>query len=231
MTEPDTNLEASRTMARLATGVTLASLAPSTGYPLATLATMATDFDGSPILLLSALSIHTRALSADPRCALLLTTPGKGDPLAHPRLTLVGNAHKSADKIERGHLRARFLAHNPKAARYADFGDFDFWRLDLVSAHLNGGFAKAADYAARALLVPHVPGLAEAEPHLLAAINADQAQSLAARAGAIGRGWRAIALDCAGLTLAAGDKRARLTFPAPALKVVDIIEALREKRP
>ncbi len=228
MTEIDANLDASRTMVRLATSVTLASLAPTTGYPLATLATMATDFDGSPILLLSALSIHTRALTADSRCALLLTTPGKGDPLAHPRLTLVGNARKSADYAERGHWRARFLAQNPKAARYADFSDFDFWRVDLVSAHLNGGFARAADYAARALLVPNVPGLAEAEPALLAAINRDEAQAFAERAGAPGQGWRAIALDGAGLTLAAGDKRARLAFSAPALKVADIIAALRQ---
>jgi putative heme iron utilization protein len=42
-------------------------------------------------------------------------------------------------------VRRRFLARHPKSELYAGFGDFSFWRLDAVSAHLNGGFARAAD--------------------------------------------------------------------------------------
>ena len=228
MTDAESNLHAARRMLRLATGVALATFAPTTGFPLATLATMASDFDGAPILLLSGLSLHSRALAADGRCSLLLATSGKGDPLAHPRLTLVGTARLCADAPTRARLRARFLAHNPKAARYADFGDFSFWKLDLISAHFNGGFARAADYLGRALLAPDVTGLAEAEAALLAAIDRDRAELLADRAGAVGKGWRAIALDAAGLTLAAGEKRARLDFPQVMQSPSEIAAALQD---
>ncbi len=228
MTETESNLQAARKMLRLATGVALATVAPTTGFPLATLATMATDFDGGPILLLSALSIHSRSLSADGRCSLLLASSGKGDPLAHPRLTLVGTARLCTDAPTRNRLRARFLAHNPKAARYADFGDFAFWQIELVSGHFNGGFARAGDYLGRALLAPEVPGLADAEAALLAAIDRARADTLAARAGAAGTGWRAIALDASGLTLAAGEKRARLEFPQVMQSPAEIAAALQD---
>jgi putative heme iron utilization protein len=124
----------------------LATIDRRTGYPFATLVTVATDHDGSPILLMSQLSVHTRNLDADPRASILLARAGKGDPLAHPRLTVVGRAAKQTDPAVRARLKARFLARHPKAALYADFNDFGFWRLALESAHLNGGFAKAADY-------------------------------------------------------------------------------------
>ena len=121
----------------------LATLASAGGFPFASLTTVATDHDGSPIFLLSQLSAHTRNLMADSRASLLLARMGKGDPLAHPRLTLVGRIEKAQD-ADRARLRARFLARHPKAALYVDFGDFGFYRLAGVSAHLNGGFAKVS---------------------------------------------------------------------------------------
>ena len=69
----------------------LATLEPD-GTPFASLVTIATDSDGTPLMLLSRLSAHTRNLLADPRCSLLFSAGGKGDPLAHPRLTVVGRA-------------------------------------------------------------------------------------------------------------------------------------------
>ena len=62
------------------------------GAPFNSLVTFATDYDGSPIFLLSTLAIHTQNLMRDPRCSLLLARSGKGDPLAHPRLTVTGTA-------------------------------------------------------------------------------------------------------------------------------------------
>ena len=65
---------------------------PETGHPGASRVALATDFDGAPVILVSALSWHTQALVTDPRCSLLAGEPGKGDPLAHPRVTLFGRA-------------------------------------------------------------------------------------------------------------------------------------------
>ena len=103
----------------------LATLDRESGFPFASLVTVATDQDGSPLLLLSRLASHTVNLDADPRASLLLAETGKGDPLAHPRLTVIGRA----ERVEGPNFRSRFLARHPKAALYADFADFSFVRL------------------------------------------------------------------------------------------------------
>ena len=111
-----------RRLRRGATTATLASLEPSSGWPYASLVTVASALDGSPLLLLSGLSHHTRALTADPRCSLLFMQPGAGDPLAHPRLTVFGRARVvEAGGEEHARVRRRFLARHPAAARYADW--------------------------------------------------------------------------------------------------------------
>jgi putative heme iron utilization protein len=138
-------LALARTLSRTTPAGALATLTRDAGYPFASLTSVATDSDGAPILLLSGLAHHTRNLRADPRGSLLLAQgglgAGKGDPLAHPRLTVVGRLAPTAE----ARARARFLRRHPKAALYADFPDFSFWRLEPEAAHLNGGFARAAD--------------------------------------------------------------------------------------
>lgn len=99
--------------------------------------------EGVPLTLVSTLSHHTRALGADPRCSLLLGEPGpRGDPLTHPRLTLLARA-RPAPPEERAALREAWLARHPKARLYVDFSDFLFVRLHPEGAFLNGGFGRA----------------------------------------------------------------------------------------
>ncbi|UWQ18696.1 HugZ family protein [Jannaschia sp. M317] len=121
----------------------------------ATTAALGTLRDGAPMvtragclwlpgqglfMLLSDLSDHARALAVDPACSLLLGEAGaRGDPLTHPRLTLMGRV-EPADKPA---LRAAYLARRPKATVYYDFTDFRLLRLALGEALLNGGFGKA----------------------------------------------------------------------------------------
>lgn len=113
---------------------------PESGHPHVTRIAIGTDPQGVPISLISDLSIHTKALRANPNCALLLGEPGaKGDPLTHPRITLTCVAH-AADKPD---LKAHYLATHPKSQLYIDFADFNFIRFQVVSADLNGGFGKA----------------------------------------------------------------------------------------
>ena len=85
--------EAKRLLRTIRAGA-LASLAES-GHPFGSLVNAATDYDGSPLLLLSRLAAHTQNLERDPRCSLLLSQSGKGDPLAHPRVTVIGRAGSS----------------------------------------------------------------------------------------------------------------------------------------
>lgn len=206
--------EARRLLRTLRAGA-LATLTPD-GFPFASLVNVATDVDGAPLILTSSLSAHTQHMLADPRASLLLSQGGKGDPLAHPRLTLMG-AMEKVEGEARARVKARFLARHPKSALYADFGDFAFWRLEITRAHLNGGFAKAASYEGAAILLPAsaCAAIAALEGDALERLNADPdfLRLAAAKAGGVADGrWRATGLDPEGLDLSAGDLTARAAF-------------------
>lgn len=206
------------TLLRAERHAALGALEPGTGVPLVSRVSVATAVDASPIILISQLSGHFGALAADPRCSLLLGTPGKGDPLAHARMTLIGRAVKT-DGEERSVLRARFLARHPKAALYADFGDFAFWRIEIERASLNGGFGKAFEMGRADLAVPVEADFAALEPGAVAHMNADHADAVKLIAEALlGRRagkWQLAGIDPQGLDLVLGDETARLWFDTP----------------
>ena len=185
------------------------------GVPFATLVTVATDPDGSPLLLTSRLSGHTANMEREPRVSILLAQTGRGDPLAHPRLTVIGRAERTGEP----RVRARFLARHPKAELYADFPDFSFWRVEIAGGHLNGGFARAASLSAADLRADllEAEALVEAEPGALAHMNEDHREALelyaTGLAGAAPGAWRTTGLDPEGIDLMLGDQTARVVFP------------------
>jgi putative heme iron utilization protein len=214
-------VELGKSVLRAVRAGALASLDRHTGHPFASLVNVATDIDGSPVILTSRLSTHTANLEADGRASVLLAQTGKGDPLAHPRLTVLGSfarlARESAD-ITGARVRRRFLARHPKAELYADFSDFSFWRMTVAAAHLNGGFARAADLTAADVLtdMSGAEDLIAAEEGAVAHLNADHAEAIRLYAikllGADDGPWRISGLDPDGADLAAGDRTARLPF-------------------
>ena len=123
------------------------------------------------------------------------------------------------DTPEDARVRRRFLARHPKSELYAGFGDFSFWRLNVVSAHLNGGFARAADLKAADVLtdVSGAENLLEAEAGAVAHMNNDHADAVQLYAtkllGAEDGPWQITGLDPDGLDLACGDLTSRLPFP------------------
>lgn len=203
----------SRRLLRVIRSGALATL-EADGAPFVSLVNVATDMDGAPLLLISGLSRHTRLLGRDGRCSLLLAQGGKGDPAAHPRLTVSGRAAPT----ESPRARARFLARHPKSALYADFPDFAFWRIEASAFHINGGFARAADLEPGHILtaLEGAEELAEIEAGALAHVNEDHRDAVAVyarMAKAEGEGWKATGLDPDGIDLQAGDRTARLAFP------------------
>jgi heme iron utilization protein len=198
----------------------LATIDRNTGHPFASLVNVATDSDGAPLILISRFATHTANLEGDGRASVLLAAGGKGDPLAHPRLTLIGRFIRvaSEDPAE-PRLRSRFLARHPKSELYAGFADFSFWRLDVVSAHLNGGFARAADLKAADVMtdIAGAAELIEAEAGSVAHMNNDHADAVRLYAtkllGASDGAWRLTGLDPDGFDLACGDATLRLPFP------------------
>ena len=209
-----------KTLLRAIRAGTLGTLDRHTGHPFASLVTVATDVDGSPLILTSRLSTHTANLEQDGRASILLSQLGKGDPLAHPRLTVLGTfAPVARDTADDARARRRFLARHPKAELYAGFGDFSFWRMSIVSAHLNGGFARAADLKAADLVtdVSDAAALVDSEQGAVAHMNDDHADAILLYAtkllGEDGGPWRISGVDPDGADLIAGDRTARLAFP------------------
>jgi len=220
-----------RTLTRSARFGALAVIEPGTGSPLASRVGIASDIDGAPLILVSMLSAHTGAILADPRCSLLVGEPGKGDPLAHPRLTLVCRALR----LERGsseHARAerRYLNRNPKAKLYAGLGDFSIFRLEPERASLNGGFGKAYLLDRSDLITSGsiAEELAASEQSALDHMNADHLEAIALYAHhfakAKGKGWIVTGFDAEGMDLASGDDICRVFFPEP-------LKAARDLRP
>ena len=208
-----------KTLLRVTRAGTLGTIDRNTGHPFASLVTVATDVDGSPVILTSRLSTHTANLEQDGRASILLAETGKGDPLAHPRLTVLGAfARIEPGSADDARVRRRFLARHPKAELYAGFGDFAFWRMSVVSAHLNGGFARAADLKAADVLtdLAGADELIAAEEGAVAHMNEDHADATQLYAtkllGEHEGPWRISGIDPDGVDLTAGDRTARLPF-------------------
>jgi len=208
-----------KTLLRAIRAGTLGTLDRNTGHPFTSLVNVATDVDGAPLILTSRLATHTANLEADSRASVLLAETGKGDPLAHPRLTVLGRfAAVAKESAEAARVRRRFLARHPKSELYAGFGDFSFWRMQVVSAHLNGGFARAADLQAHDVLtdVSDAADLIAAEEGAIAHMNADHAAAIELYAvdllGEAEGPWKISGIDPDGADLIAGDRIARLPF-------------------
>ncbi len=131
-----------REAADLIVGARSAALAiVAGGLPHAALVTPALGSDGALLLLLSDLSAHTKILKANPACALLITGVATSEnPQTAPRVMLGAQARVA----ERSSARQDYLRIHPYAELYADFADFNFFRVELMLAHYVGGFAAAA---------------------------------------------------------------------------------------
>ncbi len=206
----------------------LATLVPGNAFPFASLVNVATAPDGSPILLLSRLAAHTRHLASDPRLSLLLVQTGAGDPLAHPRVTIMGTGECVVAPDGRAALKARFLAKHPQSALYADFGDFAFWLVAMDEAHLTGGFGRQGHFKAESLAtsLDGAEALVAAEAQALAEVNAHHQDALGRFAVALAGGpdgpWRATGIDPEGIDLGCGDQTARIAFPRPVRRLDDL---------
>ncbi len=213
------SIRLAKTLIRQARFGSLAVMDPATGGPGVSRVAVAPDITGAPIILVSRLSAHTKALLQDPRCSILLGEPGKGDPLAHPRISVTCRAEfLEPANAETGRAAARFLRRNPKAKLYAGFADFSFVRLTPVSASLNGGFGQAYHLAAGELLSPDVDTHANAfdELEILNRLNGKDAKLLsaciAAETGKSAAKCMAVTVDSEGVDVVLGANFQRIWF-------------------
>ncbi|MBF0561473.1 MAG: pyridoxamine 5'-phosphate oxidase family protein [Alphaproteobacteria bacterium] len=222
-------------MMRAADHATLATLMPGTMSPYTSLVTVATDHDGTPLLLLSDIADHAANIALDPRVSLLFIGLREHEnPQQWPRVSIVGHAERS----DTPRHRARFLARHPEAARYADFGDFGFYRVIVERAHFVGGFARAS-WLDPSLLVSEAAAaiMAEAEMAILEQLNTEHRPLLAQCAGAAslrqGNNWIMTALDTDGFDLSVGKRIYRIAFETPVHApeaVLPTLQAMAERQ-
>ncbi len=193
----------------------LATLMPGSGDPYCSLVNVATAADGTPLLLISGLAVHTKNIFSDARVSLMLDERKEGDPLQGARVMLMGMASATEDP----EARRRYLNRQPEANMFAGFGDFAFYRIMLKSVHLVAGFGRIVDLAPQQVLTETADAgeLVAAEPEIIAHMNGDHAEAVRLYAtklmGARDGEWRCVGCDPEGLELQLDRMALRLAFP------------------
>src|SRR3954464_9769596 len=157
----------------------LATLMSGSGDPYCSLVNVASHADGSPILLISRLALHTRNILADSRVSLMLEGRAEGDPLEGARIMLAGRAEQ-ADDADDAALRRRYLNAHPSAEAFVNFTDFSFFRIKPAGAHLVAGFGRIVDLEPRQFLtdVSDAEALLEAEQGAVDHMNLDHRETM-----------------------------------------------------
>jgi heme iron utilization protein len=196
----------------------LATLMVGSGDPYCSLVNVASQPDGSPILLISRLALHTRNILADPRVSLMLDERAAGDPLEGARIMLLGRAEE-VEACDLEVARRRYLNVHPSAEVFVDFKDFSFFRIRPSATHLVAGFGRIVDLKPGQFLtdISDASALVDAEQGAIEHMNADHREALNLYAtkllGAEAADWRCTGCDPDGIDLQAGAKALRLEFP------------------
>jgi putative heme iron utilization protein len=210
---------------RRARTCSLSTLSRDDGTPYGSLANIATDISGRPLILISRLAWHTRNLLADARASVLVAElPATGDALVGPRVTVLGR-FEPVDDVD---LRRRYLARHPQAGIYADFPDFSFWRLTPSGIHGVAGFGRIETLAPDEVF-PSAEEMAALENSALEHMNHDHEEAIHLYATKILKAqpgsWRVLAIDPDGADLGLHEQSLRMEFHTPVFTA----DALRKK--
>jgi putative heme iron utilization protein len=196
----------------------LATLMANSGDPYCSLVNVASHADGSPILLISRLALHTKNILADARVSLMLDERAEGDPLEGSRIMLAGRAEEASGD-QTAILRRRYLNAHPSAEVFVNFNDFSFFRIRPTTAHLVAGFGRIVDLTPEQFLtdISGAVALLEAEQGAIEHMNADHRDTMNLYAtrllGAEPAEWRCTGCDPDGIDMQAGPITLRLDFP------------------
>jgi putative heme iron utilization protein len=207
-----------RSLLRRSRQAALATLMARSGDPYCSLANVATHADGSPILLISRLALHTQNILADARVSLMLDERAEGDPLEGSRIMLAGRAEEAGgDDVKI--LRRRYLNAHPSAEAFVDFRDFSFFRIRPHAAHLVAGFGRIVDLKPEQFLteISDAGALLDAEQGAVEHMNEDHRDAINLYAtkllGADLADWRCTGCDPDGVDMQAETATLRLDFP------------------
>src|ERR1700737_2742531 len=211
----------------------LAPLRAGSGDPYCSLVNVASHADGSPILLISQLALHTRNILGDPRVSLMLDERAEGDPLQGSRIMLAGRA-EPAGEGDLEILRRRYLNAHPSAEAFVSFKDFSFFRVRPSGAHLVAGFGRIVDLKPEHFLtdISDAGALLEAEQGAIEHMNTDHRDAMNLYAtqllGADAADWRCTGCDPDGIDMQAGPATLRLEFPRRIVTPAALRQILKE---
>jgi putative heme iron utilization protein len=211
----------------------LATLMTGSGDPYCSLVNVASHADGSPILLISRLALHTQNILADGRVSLMLDERAAGDPLEGSRIMLAGRAEEAGGD-ELAVLRRRYLNAHPSSEVFVNFKDFSFFRIRPAGAHLVAGFGRIVDLTPEQFLtdLSDAAALLEAEQGAIDHMNADHRDAMNLYAtrllGADPADWRCTGCDPDGIDMQAGATTLRLDFPGRIVTPAALRQVLKQ---
>jgi putative heme iron utilization protein len=234
--QPSSDFDAvkvARSLLRRSRQGALATLMAGSGDPYCSLVNVASHADGSPIVLVSRLALHTRNILGDSRVSLMLDERAEGDPLEGSRIMLAGRAEEaSADDLEI--LRRRYLNAHPSAEAFVSFKDFSFFRIRPGGVHLVAGFGRIVDLKPEQFLtdISDAAALLEVEQGAIDHMNADHRDAMNLYAtkllGAGPADWRCTGCDPDGIDMQAGTTMLRLDFPRRIATPAALRQMLKE---
>ncbi len=204
-----------RDLVRASSFAHLSTLDAADGWPYGSLIMTACDHDGSPLIMISQLAVHTKNIAADSRVALLFDhTSGYVEKLANARATVMGRA----EATEAAGPRDRFCARHPNAVDLLEL-DFSIFKVHIERGHFVGGFGDVHgidgddlkfNSTACADLIAH-------EADIIEHMNADHADAIDLYANVLlgqdGTGWQMTGCDPEGCDLYQNETIGRLSFP------------------
>lgn len=109
------------------------------GYPFGSVVPYCLDHSGQPVILISGLAQHTKNIKANPKVSLTIAK-GAEDVQSEARLTYIADAEDlGRDNTE---IADRYFKRFPNMKELGSFGDFSFFRLNLVRGRYIAGFGK-----------------------------------------------------------------------------------------
>ena len=189
-------------------------------FPYSTFTLTAFDYSLCPILLLSNLSEHTTNIKNNNLVSLMVCEEQKlytlfpefknknfdyEDPMSRPRITLIGRLNITNDENH----KKRFLMRHPAAELYANFSDMNFYKLNIIGAHLIGGFASVKWFTKDQLVLKKLVNFKDSEEGIITHMNECHQKSIDLYISKLikpsnsrsSKGWKIVGIDPEGFDL------------------------------
>ena len=205
-------------------------------WPFGSVMPYGLDAQGRPTFLISALAMHTRNLQRDPRASLLVAEErAPEDPLGSARLTLLGSVAE-VPEADLAAVREDYLQRHPQADMWVDFGDFGFYRMEIVEPYYVGGFGVMGWVTADDYRAVEADPLADMAASVIQHMNDDHADALVLMArhfaGCAAEAARMTGVDRLGYDVQAvlkdGEQGFRVPFIRPATNGHEVRKVLTE---